>query len=150
MPLVGRFINYHLNGFLRAAMHMTTVRPLAPEVKAAYLYPHRRLQDRESIDAFVKDIPFHPSHPSYPVICKTDEGLRQFRDDQVLLLWGMRDFCFSPYFLEQWLERFPVAFRLTFEDAGHFLFEEKAQDCVPALRKHFELHQFSSKAGKPA
>jgi cis-3-alkyl-4-acyloxetan-2-one decarboxylase len=85
----------------------------------------------------VKDIPMDSKHPSYAVLEQTGNRLRSFRDQQVLLLWGMRDFCFSPYFLNRWKEFFPTSRIVEFADAGHFLFEEKAPECIREIREHF-------------
>jgi cis-3-alkyl-4-acyloxetan-2-one decarboxylase len=129
-PFIGRLINYYLNGFLKAAMHMATIHPLKKEVKTGYLLPYKRLRDRESIDQFVKDIPMDETHLSYPVLRNIAENLNLFKDQQMLILWGMKDFCFSPYFLNKWKAYYPNAKTVEFEDAGHFLFEEKAKECL--------------------
>ncbi|MEQ9825972.1 MAG: alpha/beta fold hydrolase [Puniceicoccaceae bacterium] len=136
LPLIGRWINYHFNGFLRAAMHMTTMQPLDAQVRKAYLLPYRRKADRESIDQFVKDIPMRDTHPSYSELKRTGDELSKFRDSQILLLWGMRDFCFAPCFLQQWRQRFPSSKAVEFEDADHFLFEEKAEACAELIATH--------------
>lgn len=130
LPIIGRLLNYYLNGFLRAAMHMTTVKPLAKSIKNGYLLPYKKMRDRESIDQFVKDIPMDEKHPTYSILKGIRERLNSFNDQQILLLWGMQDFCFSPYFYKKWREIYPLAKAVAFEDAGHFLFEEKNEQCV--------------------
>ena len=142
LPLIGRIINYHFNGFLRAAMFMTTKNPLDSLVKKGYLLPYRKLRDRESIDQFVKDIPMSPSHPSFEELKRTGEGLHQFRDSQILLLWGSRDFCFSEYFLEKWKQLYPQAQAVNFPEADHFLFEEKADECAELMTHHLSANSY--------
>lgn len=141
LPIVGRWINYHLNGFLRAAMVMTTRNPLPEIVKKGYLLPYRKLEDRESIDQFVKDIPMGEKHPSYEELKRIGDGLNQFTDQQVLLLWGLRDFCFSKYFLDRWTSYFPKAKTAAFDDADHFLFEEKPKECSQMIRQHLKMNR---------
>lgn len=143
LPIVGRFINYHLNGFVRAAMHMTTRKPLEPLVKRAYLLPYRKRKDRESVDQFVKDIPMDGNHPSYQELQRTGEELRHFNDSQFLILWGLKDFCFSDYFFEKWKQYFPTSQAVAFSDADHFLFEEKAKECAEHMKAHLSKNRIS-------
>ena len=135
LPLLGRFINYYLNGFLKTALHMATVQPLKKQIKTGYLLPYKRLRDRKSIDQFVKDIPMAPQHPSYALLHEIGSKLRLFEERQILLLWGMKDFCFTPYFLSRWKEYYPKARALEFQDAGHLLFEDKPKECIAAIQK---------------
>lgn len=42
-----------------------------------------------------------------------------------LLAWGMKDIAFREKELKRWMELFPAARVIRYEDAGHFLSEEK-------------------------
>ena len=143
LPMIGRFINYRLNGFLRAAMHMASVKPLKKQIRTGYMLPYKKPRDRESIDQFVKDIPMNPNHPSYAYLKETEEKLGELDDSQILLLWGMQDFCFTPYFLKRWRETFPKAKAIEFKEAGHFLFEDNPQESLTAIREFLPLNSFS-------
>lgn len=43
----------------------------------------------------------------------------------ILIFWGMKDKFVPPYLLEKWKSKFPSAKVITYEDAGHFVQEEK-------------------------
>ena len=143
LPVIGRFINYRLNGFLRAAMYTASVKPLKKQIKTGYLLPYRKTRDREAIDQFVKDIPMQPDHPSYEYLKETEEKLGQLDDKQILLLWGMHDFCFTPDFLKRWREIFPNAKTVEFEEAGHFLFEDCPQQSIAEIRDFLPHNSFT-------
>ncbi|MCG8525992.1 MAG: alpha/beta fold hydrolase [Opitutales bacterium] len=137
-PVVGRLINYHLNGFLSAAMHMTTVNPLSPTLREAYLLPYKNLQNRESIDRFVKDIPMKSSHPSYETLEDISRGLSRIKQENLMILWGMKDFCFHKGFLKEWVNRFPKSESHRFEKAGHFLFEDALEKTTELIEEFFD------------
>jgi haloalkane dehalogenase len=103
-PLVGRLLVQGLNGFLRAAFRMATARPrqwLTPAVRAGYLAPYGDWRSRAAIHQFVQDIPLSPGHASYSTLLEIEEGLGRFRDRPVQLIWGLRDWCFTPHFLKK-------------------------------------------------
>ena len=74
--------------------------------------------------AFVRDIPLSPRHPSYTTLDLVDAALPAFADRPTLILWGMRDWVFTPTFLRSWQERFPGAEVQAYEDAGHLVLED--------------------------
>ncbi len=135
-PLLGRFLVQWLNGFLRAALRMATVRSrewLTPDVRAGYLAPYGSWSSRVAIHQFVQDIPLSPRHPSYAALVELEKGLSRFRDRPVQLIWGMRDWCFSPHFLERFLEIFPQAEAHRLADAGHWVVEDAIEQVVPLV-----------------
>ena len=64
-----------------------------------------------------------------------ESALAHFRDRPVHLLWGMRDWVFTPRFLAEWQRRFPRASVARFERAGHYLFEDEPVAFVAELRR---------------
>ena len=136
-PIIGRCINQHFNGFLGAALFMATTRRLTADVKQGYLLPYRRNRDRLAIHQFVRDIPMHPEHPSYPALASIPENLDKLRDKPTCVIWGMQDFCFTPFFLERWRELIPHASFHELPDAGHFLFEDAGPECLSILQSFF-------------
>lgn len=136
-PLVGEWLVRGLNGFAGPATKMTTVRPLSPELRRAYLWPYRSWADRVAIARFVEDIPMRPSHPSYATLVAIENGLEGLRDVPMHLAWGGRDWCFDRSFFEEWQRRFPAATHSWLADAGHYVLE----DGGPAL--HARLAQFT-------
>ena len=56
----------------------------------------------------------------------------------MLICWGMRDFCFNETYLNEWLRRFPDAKVNRFEEAGHYVMEDAAEQIIPAVREFIE------------
>ncbi len=129
-PLLGELYVRGLNGFAGPATWMATNRPLDLAAKAGYLYPYRDWASRIATHRFVKDIPMKPSHPSYDTLKGIEEGLEALQSKAMLLLWGMKDFCFDVTFLREWQKRFPAAKTVELHDAGHYLLEDRRDTCL--------------------
>ncbi len=54
----------------------------------------------------------------------------------VLIFWGMKDAFIPPYCLYKWRQRLPKAKVVAYEDAGHFVQEEKPDEMIREIR-HF-------------
>jgi len=132
-PVFGMLAVRGLNAFARAATRMAVERPLSSVAKRGYLLPYDSWENRIATHAFVTDIPLDPAHPSWAELEAIDGALGTFHDRPVHLLWGARDWVFTPRFLEAWQRRFPGASVRSFEDAGHYLFEDRAEDYVLEL-----------------
>ena len=135
IPLLGKLGVQGLNLFLRAAFRMALADPrkMSAIERAGYLAPYDTWASRQAIYRFVEDIPLRPSHPSYAKLTAIEEGLSQFRDYPVQLIWGMQDWCFSPHFLERFVEFFPHADVHRIADAGHWVVEEAHEEIVPLM-----------------
>jgi cis-3-alkyl-4-acyloxetan-2-one decarboxylase len=131
--LLGEFITRGLNGFARAATTQTTSAPLHPDVRAGYLAPYASWRRRIGIWNFVRDIPMEPNHRSRATLAKIDEGLRSLQKP-VQILWGERDWCFTPLFREEWQKRFPHAYVHKFDDAAHYLIEDEPEGVIARIR----------------
>jgi len=134
-PWLDRLLIQDTACFCRAATRFTTVRPLSREVREGYRYPYRRPADRLAMRRFVQDIPVGPQHPSYELLLNIEHGLWMFRELPVAILWGMRDWVFTPRFLARWRQIFPQARELTLPEAGHLLFEDAGADVAEFLRQ---------------
>ncbi len=55
-------------------------------------------------------------------------------DKPVLLFWGLKDKFIPPYALEKWKSKMPQAQVVIFEDAGHFVQEEKADEMIAVMQ----------------
>lgn len=132
-PLLGRLMVQGANAFARAATFMTTVRPLPAAVKAGYLHPYNNFANRIATYRFVKDIPLSPQHPSYPALLRSQNGVELMAKRPVRIFWGMRDWCFHPGILAEWRRRLPHAEVSTWEDAGHYLLEDRGGQINPAI-----------------
>lgn len=54
-------------------------------------------------------------------------------DKDILVFWGMKDRFVPPYELDKWIAALPHARVVRFEDAGHFVQEEKPVEMAEAL-----------------
>jgi pimeloyl-ACP methyl ester carboxylesterase len=52
-----------------------------------------------------------------------------------LIFWGMKDKFVPPYELEKWKKKLPQAIIKIFDDAGHFVQEEKAGEMILEIKK---------------
>lgn len=134
-PILGSLINKTFNGFLGASLVMATTKSLSNVVKRGFLLPYKNASRRTAIDRFVKDIPMTSRHPSFAALKETEGRLQNIDPEQVMILWGGRDFCFSRYFYDRWREFYPRAEYHYFEDAGHYLFEDKTEDSISLIRE---------------
>jgi len=126
LPLVGPLAVRGLNAFARGALRMAVERPLPPVARRGYLLPYDSWQHRIATHAFVTDIPLAPAHPSWSELVAIEGSLSSFADRPVHLLWGERDWVFTPRFREEWQRRFPHATVTAYPRAGHYLFEDEA------------------------
>jgi haloalkane dehalogenase len=131
LPVIGPLLVRGFNGFAwpatRMAMHR---RLLTAEEKGGYLWPYGSWADRVAVSAFVRDIPMHPSHPSWSTLQEVEQGLIHFRDHPILVVWGGRDFCFSDRFLHRWRQLFPRARVQHIADAGHYVLEDAREEVI--------------------
>lgn len=136
IPLLGPLLVRGLNGFARAATVMATARGLRSDVAAGLLAPYASWGERVAVMRFVLDIPMDASHPSWATLSAIEEALGTLRDRPMLLVWGERDWCFTPAFREEWQRRFPSAEVEPIPDAGHYVLED-APDRVLARIERF-------------
>lgn len=139
-PVLGPLIVRGCNGFAgpatRMAMHR---RKLTETEKRGYLLPYDSWANRVAVDAFVRDIPMTPAHPSWPALAQVEWGLGQFRDRPALVMWGGRDFCFNDSFLDRWRTILPQAEVDRIADAGHYVIEDAHEEAVPRLAQFLQV-----------
>lgn len=137
IPLLGTLGVRGLNLFSRLALRMAVAdrSKMTPAVQAGYLAPYNSWANRIAVDRFVKDIPLRPSHPSYETLAEIENGLEQFRNSPMLLVWGEKDWCFTTDFLDEFERRFPAAETLRIPHAGHYVFEDAAEIILPRVRE---------------
>ncbi|MCL6501179.1 MAG: alpha/beta fold hydrolase [Pirellulales bacterium] len=139
-PIVGRLAVQGLNAFVRAATWMAVSRPLSPAARAGLVAPYNCWRNREAVWRFVQDIPLTPSHPSFAPLCELEAALPRLRRQPMLIVWGMRDWCFTPAFLARFQELFPHAQIHPLHDASHYLAEDAHEQIVPLLRDFLRRH----------
>ena len=134
IPLLGPLAVRGLNAIAAAATFMAVEKSLPPAVKQGYLRPYDSWRNRVAVQRFVEDIPLAPSHPSYQTLVEIEQSLPSLADKPLLLMWGMRDWCFTPAFLEEFERRFPQAETLPIDDAGHYVFEDASESIMARLK----------------
>ena len=142
IPFLGAVCVRGFNLFARAALWMAVEKHerMTPAVKAGYLAPYDSWRHRVAVLRFVQDIPLSDAHPSYSTLAAVEEGLAQFQASPMLLVWGERDWCFTPDFLREFQRRFPQAETLRIADAGHYVFEDAPERIIPRVREFLQAH----------
>ena len=135
VPVLGPLAVRGLNGFARAALWMAVNDrgKLTPLAKAGLLAPYDSWSHRVAIQRFVEDIPMRRDHPSYRALVDIEERLPTLGDKRVALVWGMRDWCFTPMFRDRFLDFFPNATSTELADVGHYLVEEAPGRVIAAV-----------------
>jgi haloalkane dehalogenase len=141
-PLLGPLAVRGLNAFARAALWMAVAdrSKLSPAARAGLLAPYDSWAHRVAIQRFVEDIPMSPRHPSYAKLVEIEHGLAALADRPVALVWGMRDWCFTPWFLERFVEFFPQAEVHRLTDVGHYVMEEAPERVVEIVQAFLARH----------
>ncbi len=133
-PILGPLLVRGANGFAWPATWMAMNRRRLSDVeRRGYLLPYGSWADRVAVDAFVRDIPMEPAHPTRPVLAQVEAGLRQFHERRALVVWGGRDFCFNDHFLARWREFLPHAEVHRLADAGHYVLDDAREEVLPLI-----------------
>ena len=125
LPVIGEKMVRHFNAFAWPATFMAVEKPLSKIIKKGFLLPYGNYRDRIATARFVKDIPMNESHPTWKTLKAIEEKLPLLKGEK-LLLWGAKDFCFSPHFYERWCEIYPDARKCFLSSAGHYLLEDES------------------------
>ena len=140
VPLLPDLLVRGLNAFALGATYLGTRRPMAPEVRRAYVAPYDSWQNRLATLRFVQDIPASPKDMSYRLSAWVDGHLDVFRKTPMLICWGEGDFVFDGTILAEWRQRFPEAEVHTFPEAGHYVLEDVpglvVEKIVDFLKRH--------------
>jgi cis-3-alkyl-4-acyloxetan-2-one decarboxylase len=137
VPLMGPIGVQGLNLFAKMALDQAVAKHdrMTPAVRAGYLAPYDTWANRAAVYRFVCDIPLRSNHPTYQTLLNIEKGLAQFKRHPVCLIWGMQDWCFSPEFLDRFLEIFPDAEVHRLADAAHYVVEDAYEQIIPILEK---------------
>jgi cis-3-alkyl-4-acyloxetan-2-one decarboxylase len=129
-PLLGALAVRGFNAFARAALSMATERGLDEATRRGLLAPYRGWEERIATLRFVEDIPLAPSHPSWNELARIEHGLAGLEGKPTCIVWGERDWCFTPEFRREWQRRFPRATVHVAPEAGHWVMEDARDDVV--------------------
>ncbi|MCW2623268.1 MAG: hypothetical protein JWL64_2870 [Frankiales bacterium] len=136
LPGLGNALVTRLNAFSLGALALGSARRwLGKEARDGLLAPYDSAPHRVAVSRFVQDIPLRPSDPAYAVLARTEQRLPLLRDKPVLVCWGMRDPVFDEVVLDHLLTLLPQAEVHRFEDAGHYVLEDAAEQIVPLVTR---------------
>jgi len=139
-PLVGPFAVRGLNLFCRAALTMTIHRKkrLSPVVTSGLLAPYNNWINRVAINSFVGDIPTSPNEPTWQTLDNIERNLQQLSPLSILMIWGMKDWCFRPECLERLAKHLPHAETIRLEDVGHYVMEDAPEDVLSHMERFLQ------------
>jgi len=126
MPFLYRYFNFSAKYILPAAFGERS--RLTPEVHQQYLKPFGNACERNGTVAFAKSLLRDQDY--YASIGKK---LPVLKNKPVLIIWGMKDAFITEKHLLWMQEQFPAAEVVKYEDAGHFVLEEKSVVAGPVI-----------------
>ncbi|MBK8343705.1 MAG: alpha/beta fold hydrolase [Bacteroidetes bacterium] len=126
MPILYRYFNFSAKYILPAAFGERS--RLTPEVHQQYLKPFGNAGERNGTVAFAKSLLRDQDY--YESIGKM---LPVLKNKPVLIIWGMKDAFITEKHLLWMQEQFPTAEVVKYEDAGHFVLEEKSVVAGPVI-----------------
>lgn len=126
MPFLYRYFNFSAKYILPAAFGERS--RLTPEVHQQYLKPFGNASERNGTVAFAKSLLRDQQY--YESIGKM---LPVLKNKPVLIIWGMKDAFITEKHLLWMQEQFPAAEVVKYEDAGHFVLEEKSVVAGPVI-----------------
>lgn len=126
MPFLYRYFNFSAKYILPAAFGERS--RLTPEVHQQYLKPFGNAGERNGTVSFAKSLLRDQDY--YESIGKM---LPVLKNKPVLIIWGMKDAFITEKHLLWMQEQFPIAEVVKYEDAGHFVLEEKSVVAGPVI-----------------
>ena len=135
IPVLGEWAVRGLNGFAVAATLMASEQGLSAVAKAGLLAPYASWADRIATHRFVLDIPMAEGHASWSTLADIEAGLPLLSGKPMRLVWGERDWCFTPWFREEFQRRFPHALSFPLADVGHYVCEDAADRLIAHIRE---------------
>ena len=130
----GAFIIRAFNAFSGGASFIGVEKKMSADVRRAYVAPYDSWANRISTVRFMQDIPLGEGDKAWPLLQEAGRRLPEFADRPAFIGWGLRDFVFDRHFLEGFRAALPRAEVMAFEDAGHYVLEDRQAELVPAIR----------------
>ncbi|UNK48132.1 alpha/beta fold hydrolase [Lysobacter sp. S4-A87] len=129
-----------LNAFAAVTARVGVENAMPHDVRRAYLAPYDTWANRIATSRFVQDIPLGEGDAAWPLVQAMGRKLPEYADRPVFIGWGLRDFVFDKHFLKGFTDALPQAQVHAFEDAGHYVLEDKAEVLVPEIRTFLDTH----------
>ncbi|NIK51826.1 alpha/beta fold hydrolase [Xanthomonas arboricola] len=126
------------NAFSSGASWFGVSRRMPAEVRRGYVAPYNNWRNRISTIRFMQDIPLSPADQAWPLLERSAQALPSFADRPAFIAWGLRDICFDKHFLAGFRKALPNAEVTAFDNANHYVLEDKHEVLVPAIRAFLE------------
>jgi pimeloyl-ACP methyl ester carboxylesterase len=136
----GGFIIRAFNAFSAGASFVGVERRMPRAVRCAYVAPYDSWANRIATLRFMQDIPLAAGDRAWDLVEQAGHRLPGFADRPVFIGWGLRDFVFDRHFLDGFVRALPGAQVDAFEDAGHYVLEDKHAVLVPAIRAFLDAN----------
>ncbi|UOV06951.1 alpha/beta fold hydrolase [Pseudoxanthomonas sp. F37] len=137
---IGEWIIRGFNAFSAGASWIGVERRMPADVRRAYVSPYDTWANRISTIRFMQDIPLGPRDRAWPLLEAAGKALPSFADRPAFLGWGLKDFVFDRHFLDGFRAALPNAEVHAYEDAGHYVLEDKHEILVPLIRDFLDRH----------
>ena len=140
---IGGWLIRRFNLFARGAAWFGTRRRLPAGVRRGYIEPYSGWKNAISTLRFMQDIPLHEGDRAWPLLEQAAAALPGYADRPTFIGWGLRDFVFDHHFLDGFRRALPQAQVHAFEDAGHYVLEDKHEALVPEIRAFLDANPLS-------
>jgi cis-3-alkyl-4-acyloxetan-2-one decarboxylase len=137
---LGTLLIRGFNAFAGGAVRDGVVNKMPRAVANAYVAPFDSWANRISTSRFVQDIPLSANDAAWSLLEASEKCLSQYADRPTFIGWGLKDFVFDHHFLKGFQKALPNAEQHVFEDAGHYVLEDKYSVLVPAIRKFLDAN----------
>lgn len=132
---IGTILVRGFNAFSAIASYIGVKRkPMAKEIREAYVAPFNSWKNRISTLRFVQDIPLFPHDKNYQLVADIGDSLKHFQEVPTIVCWGLKDFVFDKHFLDIWKEKMPHARINAFADCGHYILEDASEQVIPLIK----------------
>ena len=131
---IGGWLIRRFNLFARGAAWLGTTRRLPAAVRRAYIAPYAGWNNAISTLRFMQDIPLREGDPAWALVEEAGRRLHEFANRPVFIGWGLRDFVFDRHCLDAFTAALPQADVQAFNDADHYVLEDKHEVLVPMIR----------------
>jgi haloalkane dehalogenase len=137
---LGTLLIRGFNAFSSVASFVGVEKKMPRDVRRAYVAPYDSWANRIATSRFVQDIPLGEGDAAWPLAQAMGRKLPEYADRPAFIGWGLRDFVFDRHFLEGFTQALPRAEVHAFEDANHYVLEDKADVLVPAIRAFLDAN----------
>lgn len=139
----GGWLIRRFNLFARGAARLGTKRRLPRDVRNAYAGVYDGWREAIATLRFMQDIPLREGDRAWTLLKASEAQLPRYADRPAFIAWGLRDFVFDRHFLEGFTRALPQAQVRAFDDANHYVLEDRHEVLVPEIRAFLDAHPLS-------